>query len=88
MEVKVNGRIITEREIARETQYHPADSFEAARRKAAEALVVRELLLQQASRLGIEGEFPFTVQGVPFPPLQLWPRIAMPFGQRPLLISG
>jgi len=56
MEVKVNGRIITEREIARETQYHPTDSFEAARRKAAEALVVRELLLQQASRLGIEGE--------------------------------
>jgi peptidyl-prolyl cis-trans isomerase C len=56
MEVKVNGRIITEREIARETQYHPADSFEAARRKAAEALVVRELLLQRASRLAIEGE--------------------------------
>jgi peptidyl-prolyl cis-trans isomerase C len=56
MEVKVNGRIITEGEIARETQYHPADSFEAARRKAAEALVVRELLLQRASRLAIEGE--------------------------------
>src|SRR5215471_2587962 len=56
MGIKVNGRIITEREIARETQYHPADSFEAARRKAGEALVVRELLLQQASRLGIEGE--------------------------------
>jgi peptidyl-prolyl cis-trans isomerase C len=56
MEVKVNGRIITEREIARETQYHPADSFEVARRKATEALVVRELLLQRASRLAIEGE--------------------------------
>ena len=56
MEIKVNGRIITEREIARETQYHPADSFEGARRKAAEALAVRELLLQQASRLAIEEE--------------------------------
>src|SRR5208337_2996303 len=40
--------------IAHETQYHPADTFEQARRKAAEALVVRELLLQRAGRLMVE----------------------------------
>jgi peptidyl-prolyl cis-trans isomerase C len=43
--------VISEREVARETQYHPADNFEAARRQAAEALVIRELLLQRARRL-------------------------------------
>jgi peptidyl-prolyl cis-trans isomerase C len=56
MEVSVNGAPIGEREIARETQYHPAGTLEEARRKAAEALVVRELLLQRARQLGIEGE--------------------------------
>jgi len=56
MEIAVNGKIITEREIARETQYHPAADLEEARRKAAEALVVRELLLQQAGRLAVDTE--------------------------------
>jgi peptidyl-prolyl cis-trans isomerase C len=51
MEITVNGKVISEREVARETQYHPADNFEAARRQAAEALVIRELLLQRARRL-------------------------------------
>ena len=51
MEIMVNGTVISEREIARETQYHPPDNFEDARQQAAEALVVRELLLQQARRL-------------------------------------
>jgi peptidyl-prolyl cis-trans isomerase C len=54
MQIKVNGTIIAEREIARETQYHPASSLEDARQKAAEALVIRELLLQQAGRLAID----------------------------------
>jgi peptidyl-prolyl cis-trans isomerase C len=54
MEITVNGRVISEREIARETQYHPADSFEAARRQAAEALVIRELLVQRARRVVVE----------------------------------
>jgi peptidyl-prolyl cis-trans isomerase C len=56
MEITVNGMAIGEREIARETQYHPADTFEEARRTAAEALVVRELLLQQARHLMIESD--------------------------------
>ena len=40
-------------EIDRETQYHPARSQAEARRKAAQALVVRELLLSEADRQGI-----------------------------------
>ena len=56
MEITINGKMIGEREIARETQYHPANTFEEAHRMAAEALVVRELLLQQAERLGLGGE--------------------------------
>jgi peptidyl-prolyl cis-trans isomerase C len=52
MQITVNGRVITEPEIARETQYHPAGSLEEARQSAARALVIRELLIQQAGRLG------------------------------------
>jgi peptidyl-prolyl cis-trans isomerase C len=51
--VTVNGVDIHESAIAAETQHHPADSLEAARRNAALALVVRELLLQEADRLTV-----------------------------------
>lgn len=50
--VKVNGVEIPEEAIAAEMQYHPATSRDAAYIQAAHALAVRELLLQQASRLG------------------------------------
>jgi peptidyl-prolyl cis-trans isomerase C len=53
MEISVNGHVIGEREIARETQYHASRSLDDARRKAATALVVRELLQQRAQRLGV-----------------------------------
>jgi hypothetical protein len=56
MQITVNGSVITEAEIARETQYHPAGSFREARQSAARALVIRELLLQQAGSLGMAGE--------------------------------
>jgi peptidyl-prolyl cis-trans isomerase C len=56
MEITVNDAVIGESEIARETQYHPAGSFEEARRKAAQALAVRALLLQRASHLGLGRE--------------------------------
>jgi peptidyl-prolyl cis-trans isomerase C len=56
MEIIVNGTTIPEREIARETQYHPAGSLDAARQKAAQALVVRELLLQRADHLAITSD--------------------------------
>jgi peptidyl-prolyl cis-trans isomerase C len=55
MEIVVNGCAIDEREIARETQYHPSKSLEEARARAVQALVVRELLLARADLLGIPG---------------------------------
>lgn len=54
MAIVVNGIEITEHAINAEVQYHPAESLEQAREAAGRALVVRELLLQAAARLGIE----------------------------------
>lgn len=48
-EVRVNGTLIAADDIAREVQYHPAQSPEDGLRKAAEALVIRTLLLQKAT---------------------------------------
>lgn len=55
-EVRVNGVEIEPDAIAREIQHHPAPDAEQAWREAARALAVRELLLQEARRLGIEAE--------------------------------
>jgi peptidyl-prolyl cis-trans isomerase C len=51
--ISVNGQEIGEREVLAEMQYHPAASREEAYAEAAEALVVRELLLQRCAALGI-----------------------------------
>lgn len=51
--VRVNGIEIEEAVIAREMQHHPAESLEEARRLATQALVVRELLVQEACRQGL-----------------------------------
>lgn len=51
--VAVNGRVIEPEAIAAEIQNHPAPSAEQAENEAVRALVVRELLLQEADRLGI-----------------------------------
>lgn len=61
MTVSVNGVEIPEQAIAAELQHHPAGSLEQARDEAARALVLRELLLQEARRLGVKGE-PRTLQ--------------------------
>ncbi len=53
MAILVNGIEIGEAAVAREVQYHPAPSLDEARRLAARALVVRELLLQEAHRLAL-----------------------------------
>lgn len=52
--IQVNERAISEQEIAREMQYHPADSAREAREKAITALVIRALLLDEARRLGLD----------------------------------
>ena len=48
MSVFVNGFEITESDIGQEMQYHPAPSRERAWQLAAQSLVIRQLLLQQA----------------------------------------
>lgn len=48
--IRVNGTVITRSAIAREVQYHPASSPSSSWRQAAEALVLREVLLQEAKR--------------------------------------
>ncbi len=54
--VCVAGKEISADRIAAEMQNHPADDAEAAWEAAARALVVRELLLGEARRLGLEPE--------------------------------
>lgn len=53
MPVIVNSTEITDDAVFAEMQYHPASSAEEAQYKAAVALTIRELLLQEAARLGI-----------------------------------
>ena len=54
--VSVNGVVIPRAAIAQETQHHPAIKPLDAMKAATAALVVRELLLQEARRLGIPAE--------------------------------
>lgn len=53
-EISVNGVVIDRSAISRETQNHPAAKPIDAWLAAARSLVVRELLLQEARRLGLE----------------------------------
>lgn len=55
VEVSVNGVVIPRDMIAREVQHHPASKPIEAWLSAARALVVRELLLQEARRIGLAG---------------------------------
>lgn len=52
--VHVNGVAVPREDIAREVQHHPARTPAEAWQAAARSLVVRELLLQEARRLGLE----------------------------------
>lgn len=54
--IKVNGVAIDRDAIAREAQNHPAEKPLAAWQEAARALVIRELLLQEARRLEISAK--------------------------------
>jgi hypothetical protein len=54
MAIFVNKVEISDEEIGREMQYHPARSREVAWHSAAQSLVVRQLLLQQAANNGLD----------------------------------
>ena len=62
VKVSVNGVTIPRDDIVREMQNHPADKPFAAWQQAAQALVVRELLMQRAQALGLTAE-PLTEDG-------------------------
>ncbi len=53
MPVFVNHAEISDEQVFAEMQYHPASSVREAQEKAATALAIRELLLQEAARLEI-----------------------------------
>ena len=55
-EVRINGVEIPPEAIAEEIQHHPAPDAETAWIEAARALAVRELLLQEARRMGLAAE--------------------------------
>ena len=52
--VYVGETLIHEDDIAREMQHHPAEELAEAWHEAARSLAIRELLLQQASRLNLD----------------------------------
>ena len=54
--IRVNGVPIEQEAVQTEAQHHPADTPAAAFEAAARALVVRELLMQEATRLGIAAD--------------------------------
>lgn len=56
--ITVNGIGITQDDINREVQYHPAKGLFEAKKDAGRALVVRELLLQEALKQGLCKEKP------------------------------
>src|SRR5574339_414634 len=55
-EVRVNGVEIPPEAIAQEIQHHPAPDAETAWTEAARALAVKELLLQEARKLGLQAK--------------------------------
>lgn len=57
MAIFVNQAEITDAGIGHEMQYHPAQSRVAAWHLAAQSLVIRQLLLQQAADAGLCGAF-------------------------------
>lgn len=52
-DIRVNDAWIKADEVAREAQYHPADTAQQALELAAQALVIRQLLRQQAVTAGL-----------------------------------
>jgi peptidyl-prolyl cis-trans isomerase C len=61
--VSVNGVVVPPDAIAREVQQHPAPTPLAAWKAAARALVVRELLLQEAYRVGVSADAATDAEG-------------------------
>ncbi|MGV2874076.1 peptidylprolyl isomerase [Colwellia sp. E150_009] len=50
--IKVNGVAIPEKDLANELQYHPNDNFNVVVQQAGQALVIRQLLINEAIKQG------------------------------------
>ncbi len=55
-EIKVNGTVIDETELANELQYHPHQNFSVVVQQAGQALVIRQLLIEEAKKQGLNLE--------------------------------
>ncbi len=88
-EISVNGRTVPAAEIAAEAQNHaaPAGKPGIAWRKAARALVIRALLLQEAARLGLKPEPQQTAPGQRETDDEALIRAAMEAGVNPAPVS-
>ena len=54
--ITVNGAIIKEKDLANELQYHPNENFAVVVQQAGQALVIRQLLIEEAKKQGIDTE--------------------------------
>lgn len=52
--ITVNGVAIPEQDLANELQYHPNENFNVVVQQAGQALVIRQLLIEEAKKQGIE----------------------------------
>ena len=52
--ITVNGVTIPEQDLANELQYHPNENFNVVVQQAGQALVIRQLLIEEAKKQGIE----------------------------------
>lgn len=52
--ISINGVQISEHDIGLELQHHPAESKELAKNKAIEALLIKQALLQEAKKQGLD----------------------------------
>jgi len=52
--ITVNGVAISEKDLANELQYHPNENFNVVVQQAGQALVVRQLLINEAKKQGIK----------------------------------
>lgn len=53
-EITVNGIAIPEKDLANELQYHPNENFAVVVQQAGQALVIRQLLIDEAKKQGID----------------------------------
>lgn len=52
--ITVNGVAISEKDLANELQYHPNENFNVVVQQAGQALVIRQLLIDEAKKQGID----------------------------------